>query len=78
VDAATSPERQRYVLQHIYHILQKEFQFDNKDLAREFFYELRQKFIDWNYLPMESEDFKKQEKLINKLIKGMGEDEPGV
>ncbi len=70
VDAATSPERQNYVSQIINKILTREFEFDNKEEARSFFYDLRQKFIDWNYMEYESDDFKQQEKVITDLIKG--------
>jgi V/A-type H+-transporting ATPase subunit A len=68
VDAATSPERQEYITQKIYEILNQEFRFENKEQARDFFSELRQKFIDWNYIEFESEGFKKQEKEIAALI----------
>ena len=69
VDAATSPERQKYVSEKINDILHSEFEFEGKEDARSFFYELRQKFIDWNYLEMDSAEFKNQENEINDLIK---------
>lgn len=68
VDAATSPERQKYICEKICDILKTEFIFKTKEQARKFFYELRQKFIDWNYIGMKSENFKKQEKEIDQLI----------
>lgn len=71
VDAATSPERQKYVMGKIESILKTEFSFDNKEEARTFFYDLRQNVIDWNYLEWNSDAFKKQEDEINVLIKGM-------
>jgi len=71
VDAATSPERQKYILEKIYTILKSEFIFEDKEQARKFFYDLRQKFIDWNYMEMKSDSFKKQEKEITQLIQGM-------
>ena len=70
VDAATSPERQNYVAKIINTILNKNFNFDDKEEARTFFYDLRQKFIDWNYMEFESDDFKQQEKVITDLIEG--------
>ncbi|MBN1895929.1 V-type ATP synthase subunit A [bacterium] len=71
VDAATSPERQKYVSGRILEILKTGFAFKEKEAARNFFYELRQKFIDWNYMEMHSPEFKKQEKAIESLIEGM-------
>ena len=79
IDAATSPERQIYVSKKIYEILKKDFPFKNKEQARKFFYELRQKFIDWNYMEFEGEDFKQQEKTIDELIEeGIFENEKSV
>jgi len=68
VDAATAPERQRYISDFIYKILKAEFAFADKEDARKFFYDLRQKCIDWNYIEMGSDAFKKQEKTIQTLI----------
>lgn len=70
VDAATSPERQIYISELVNKILAKDFTFADKEGARSFFYDLRQKFIDWNYMEFETEDFKAQEKVITDLIKG--------
>ncbi|MBN1540790.1 V-type ATP synthase subunit A, partial [candidate division KSB1 bacterium] len=78
VDAATSPERQRYVFEKLVGILQTDFEFEDKEQAREFFYDLRQKFIDWNYIPMDSDDFKKQEKAIDDTIKMVAEHEKSL
>lgn len=69
VDAATTQERQEYVFKRIVDILKTYFSFERKDEARNFFYRLRQLFIDWNYKEWDSEDFKKQEKLIEDFIK---------
>ena len=70
IDAACSTERQVYVSRVLDEILQKSFKFDNKEEARKYFYDLRQKFIDWNYTEFESDEFKNQEKVIKDLIKG--------
>jgi V/A-type H+-transporting ATPase subunit A len=78
VDAACSPERQKYVSEKIYKILRTTFQFDDKESARDFFNDLRQKFIDWNYIAMDSEDFKKQEKKIDDTIKMVTENEKSI
>ncbi len=68
VDAATSPERQRRLSMKIHGILERDFPFQEKDGVREFFYTLRQHFIDWNYMEMDGEEFSKQEKIIDALI----------
>lgn len=70
VDAATAPERQIYISEIVNKILRKEFTFEDKEQARSFFYDLRQKFIDWNYMEFESDEFKAQEKVITDLIEG--------
>ena len=38
-----------------------------KDEARTYFNQLRQKFIDWNYTEFQSDNFKKIEKEIDEL-----------
>ncbi|MFC1545267.1 V-type ATP synthase subunit A [Gemmatimonadota bacterium] len=70
VDAATSPERQSLVLQKIGDILDIEFEIESKEAARKFFYDLRQAFIDLNYIEMGTDGFTRQEEVINDLIKG--------
>jgi len=70
IDGATSPERQQYVFDKIQNILNGEFTFEDKQDARDFFNNLRSKFIDLNYIDMESDKFKTQEDEINNLIKG--------
>ena len=68
VDVATSPDRQKYVFTKVHGVLTREFKFDGKPQAREFFYKLRQMFIDWNYIAMETGEFKSQEATIDTLI----------
>jgi len=68
VDATTVMERQRYVFDKVSRVLENKFQFGDKDEARHYFYDLRHKFIDWNYKPWESEEFKKHEKEIDQLL----------
>ena len=47
------------------------FRFDDKDRARRYFLELRQLFIDLNYLKPDSPEFAEQEKRIEaKLAEG--------
>ena len=78
VDAATSSERQKYVSEKIHGILKAKFSFKDKEEARTFFYDLRQKFIDWNYTELNSNDFKNQEQGIDALCEGMNHYEKSV
>ncbi|MDZ7370268.1 MAG: V-type ATP synthase subunit A [candidate division KSB1 bacterium] len=70
IDAATSPQRQQHVSNIIEMLLDKEPKFASKEEARAYFYDLRQKFIDWNYMEFASEEFAAQEKVIIDMIKG--------
>jgi V/A-type H+-transporting ATPase subunit A len=68
VDGATSLERQKYVFRLVHRVLQTSFALKEKEEARNFFNKLRQYFIDWNYIDMKDDNFKKQESQITKLI----------
>lgn len=68
VDASCSAERQAYVFEKVLAILEREFNFEDKTMARNFFNQLRQAFIDWNYIAWQTEDFKKQEARIDRLL----------
>jgi len=78
VDAATNQDRQQFVFNKVNDVLTTEFPFDNKEDARSFFNRLRQNFIDWNYLDMDSTEFKEQEESIEKLIKEHSGNEKGL
>ena len=54
-----------YTFKKILNILGSDFNFENKDTARNFFNQLRQKFIDWNYSPWDADKFKAAEKDID-------------
>jgi len=69
VDGASSPERQKYVFKKVHDVLVTKFDLTGKDEARNFFNQLRQVFIDWNYLDFKDDKFKQQEQMINELIK---------
>ena len=73
VDASTTTDRQQYVFSKVVAVLKKEFSFNEKKEARDFFYNLRHKFIDWNYKEWESDDFKKAEQEINNILEGKKE-----
>lgn len=68
VDGATGAERQRYMFDRISKVLEGSFTLPDKDTARRYFLELRQMFMDLNYLPMNSEEFKRQEAGIEAKI----------
>jgi V/A-type H+/Na+-transporting ATPase subunit A len=70
VDAATSPERQKYMFNILHErVLIKEFGIKDKAKARQFFYNLRQAFIDFNYKEWDSQSFKSQQEKIEDLLK---------
>jgi V/A-type H+/Na+-transporting ATPase subunit A len=70
VDSATTPERQRYVFNMIYErVLEKGFAIKDKPAARQFFYNLRQAFIDLNYEEWGAQGFKIQQEKIETLLK---------
>lgn len=69
VDAATSVERQQHVFGRIHDILTAAFDFKDKEEARKFFQRLVQTTRDWNYAPMDSDDFTRIEKQIDSMMK---------
>lgn len=68
VDAATIKERQKYVFHVIYEILESEFNFDGKETARKFFLNLRQKFIEWNSVEWDTDQFKAKQDQLKNLV----------
>lgn len=67
VDAAVSVERQNYVFNKVLTVLGSDFALKDKDEARTFFNQMRQKFVDWNYISETSADYKAKEKEIDDL-----------
>ena len=68
VDGATDADRQRYMFKRIYQVLAGSFTLPDKDAARSYFLNLRQMFMDLNYLAMDSQAFKDQEAAIEAKI----------
>jgi len=68
IDAAVSPERQRYVFNVILTILASNFTFKDKDEGRSYFNRLRQKFLDFNGVEWKSERFVALEKEISNMV----------
>ena len=78
VDAASNKDRQIYVFDKVKKVLDTEFHLETKDQARDLFNKMRQLFIDWNYITMDSTEFKTQEEAIEKLIEEYSENEKGL
>ena len=68
VDASVGVERQRHVFDILFRILGSRLKLDSKEQARTFFYNLRQKFVDYNGSEWESEDFKNGESEILSML----------
>lgn len=68
VDEATPKERQIYVYNFIYGILESEFIFEDKDAALHFFQQLRQLFRGWNSIPWQTREFQETEKEIRAFL----------
>ncbi len=68
VDEATSKERQIYVYDFIYSIIESEFHLEDREKALHFFQLLRQLFRGWNSSEWQSQEFKKIEEEIRSLL----------
>jgi V/A-type H+-transporting ATPase subunit A len=68
VDAAVSPERQKYVFAKLLAIMASKFSFTDKNEARTWFNRLRQKFLDFNGSEWKSERFSGFEKEIDDAV----------
>jgi V/A-type H+-transporting ATPase subunit A len=68
IDQATTEERQKYIFHVVYEIMERDFDFKNKDDARKFFQTLRQKFIEWNSIAWKTGGFFEKEKECKKYI----------
>jgi V/A-type H+-transporting ATPase subunit A len=79
VDSAVSPERQRHVFRLVFSVLVSRFDFGGKEVARGFFNQLRQKFLDYNGAEWQSGEFARLEGEIAALLKARqtGTDEAG-
>ncbi|BCR20706.1 V-type ATP synthase subunit A [Borrelia miyamotoi] len=69
IDAAVSLERQNYMFDILYDILQSDFKFENKLEARSFVNELRQNILDMNLTPFKEEKFSKLEITLKNLVR---------
>jgi len=64
-DAAVNVDRQKYTFQKVMQVLGADFELADKDTARNFFNQMRQKFIDWNYSGWKTSKFKDAEKDVD-------------
>lgn len=67
VDDAVSVERQTYTFRKVLKVLASDFELKDKDEARVFFNNLRQLYLDWNYIEWKADAFKEKEKEIDSL-----------
>ncbi len=58
VDGATDAERQRFVFAKCLEVLRLDFGFEDKTEARRIMFEVGDLFLNWNYAPWDSEEFK--------------------
>ncbi|MDR2792300.1 MAG: V-type ATP synthase subunit A [Treponema sp.] len=68
VDAAVSPDRQKYTYNFVLNILASQFVFEDKNEARSWFNKLRQKFLDFNGAGENSEKFVSLQKEIKAAV----------
>ncbi|MEX2443072.1 MAG: V-type ATP synthase subunit A [Alkalispirochaeta sp.] len=68
VDAAVGVERQRHVFDVLFRIIGSKLNVESKEHARSLFSQLRQKFIDYNGVEWQSDDFNSLEKEILAML----------
>ena len=68
VDAAVNTERQRYMFDLLLQVLTAKLDLADKAQARTYFYQLRQKFLDLNSTPWNTDSMKSSEKEIRKIL----------
>ena len=64
VDATVSIDRQKHVFAILKEILLSDYQLKDKREARNFFNQLRQRFLDWNGTPENTPQYEEGEKAI--------------
>lgn len=70
VDEATTRDRQSYIFNFIYNILESVFDFEDKEKALHFFQRLRQEFRGWNSVKWKTQAFRRIEGELSSLIEG--------
>ncbi len=69
VDCAVNRDRQTLVFNQVLDVLKSDFDFSDKAQAHRYFMQLRQLFLDWNYIAKDSEEFGKQQEAIRAKIR---------
>ncbi len=69
VDCATGKDRQISVFRQVLEVLKADFTAEEKAPAHRYFMQLRQLFIDWNYIRMDKPEFATQQDAIREKIK---------
>lgn len=69
VDGATSEERQRKLFAMVKEILEAQFTLTSKEEARNFFYKVRQLFLEYNSSEWNSQEFLENENLIRETFR---------
>ena len=72
VDAATASERQQFVFDKMLEVLNIEFDFEDKEKARETIFEVADFFRNWNYAGSDSDEYKKLLNQIDEFIATKG------
>ncbi|MCK5807451.1 V-type ATP synthase subunit A [bacterium] len=70
VDSATMMDRQNEQLTLVMNILNKKFSFADRDIARSYFLDLTDKFIQWHYTPHKTDLYNEKKSEIKNLIEG--------
>ena len=73
VDAATPADRQRLVFDTIVEVLELDFDFQDRDQARDVMVRATDLFRNWNYVAMDSAEFKKTQARIEEFIARKGQ-----
>jgi V/A-type H+-transporting ATPase subunit A len=68
VDAATNKDRQQHVFNKVLEVIDADFAFESRDQARDEMFEVRDLFINWNYAPWDSDEFKRIEGQIDAFL----------
>lgn len=72
IDAACPIERQKYLFGKVSDVLSHQFEFPDKEKARDMFFTLTEHFKNWNYAPWESPAMKEIEAKINSCLANGG------
>jgi V/A-type H+-transporting ATPase subunit A len=74
VDGATTAERQEYVWKKLLEVLDLDWDFSEKDVARRVMFEIQDLFRNWNYAAWQSDEFKRLEERIDAFLANKGAD----